>query len=252
MNLALQGISKAWGGMRVLQDVAKSVSGNGITGLIGPNGAGKTTLFGAICGNVPVDAGSVQFGDLLLDDMSPVQRARTGLSRTFQVPRPFANLSVRANLAVAARGQLGESLWHVYFSPRRVREREEAVMARADAVIDTLNLRRVADHAASQLSGGQLKLLELGRLLMMQPRLILLDEPFAGISPILAETLAWHIGSLNAEGIGFFIVEHNLGALARIATVLFAMDRGRVIAQGTPDEVLANEQVRTAYVGGGA
>jgi branched-chain amino acid transport system ATP-binding protein len=250
MNLTLQGISKAWGGMRVLQDVAMTVRGNGITGLIGPNGAGKTTLFGAICGNVAVDAGSVHFGEHSFDALSAVQRARTGLSRTFQVPRPFANLSVRANLAVAARSQLGESLWHVFFSPRRVREREDAVMARADAVIDSLNLRRVADHAASQLSGGQLKLLELGRLLMTQPRLILLDEPFAGVNPVLAETLAGHISSLNAEGIGFFIVEHNLGALARIATLLFAMDRGRVIAQGTPDEVLADEQVRTAYVGG--
>jgi branched-chain amino acid transport system ATP-binding protein len=250
MNLMLQGVSKAWGGVRVLQDVAMSVDGKGITGLIGPNGAGKTTLFGAICGNVPVDAGSVQFGDQSLDAMSAVQRARTGLSRTFQVPRPFANLSVRANLAVAARGQPGESLRHVFFAPKRVREREQAVMARADAVIHMLSLRPVAEHAASQLSGGQLKLLELGRLLMTQPRLILLDEPFAGINPVLADTLAGHIGSLNAEGIGFFIVEHNLGALARIATVLFAMDRGRVIAQGTPDEVLANEAVRTAYVGG--
>jgi branched-chain amino acid transport system ATP-binding protein len=250
MNLTLQGISKAWGGVRVLQDVAMSVTGNGITGLIGPNGAGKTTLFGAICGNVAVDTGSVQFGDHALDAMSAVQRARTGLCRTFQVPRPFVNLSVRANLAVAAREQPGESLWHVFFSPKRVREREQAVMARADAVVEMLNLRRVADQAASQLSGGQLKLLELGRLLMTRPRLILLDEPFAGVNPVLAETLAGHIGNLNAEGIGFFIVEHNLGALARIATVLFAMDRGRVIAQGTPNEVLANEAVRTAYVGG--
>jgi branched-chain amino acid transport system ATP-binding protein len=250
MNLVLQGITKAWGGVRVLQEVAMTVSGAGITGLIGPNGAGKTTLFAAICGNVAVDAGTVEFGEHALGAMTPVQRARTGLSRTFQVPRPFANLSVRENLAVAARGQLGESLWHVFLSPRRVRARDAEVMARADAVIERLNLGRVAHHAASQLSGGQLKLLELGRLLMTEPRLILLDEPFAGVNPVLAEELAEQIRTLNAAGIGFFIVEHNLGALSRLATTLFAMDRGSVIAQGSPDEVLDNEQVRTAYVGG--
>lgn len=250
MNLVLNGISKAWGGVRVLQDVTMTVSATGITGLIGPNGAGKSTLFGAICGNVMVDAGEVRFGEHDLSDMRAVQRARTGLSRTFQVPRPFANLSVRANLAVAARHQLGESLWQVFFSPRRVRARDAEVMARADVIIDRLNLRRVADHAASQLSGGQLKLLELGRLLMTEPRLILLDEPFAGVNPVLAEELSEQIRALHASGIGFFIVEHNLGALSRLASELFAMDRGSVIAHGTPDEVLADEQVRSAYVGG--
>src|SRR5687768_12893006 len=120
MNLVLNGISKSWGGVRVLQDVAMTISASGITGLIGPNGAGKSTLFGAICGNVAVDAGEVRFGEHVLSDMRAVQRARTGLSRTFQIPRPFANLSVRANLAVAARNQPGESLWQVFFSPRRV------------------------------------------------------------------------------------------------------------------------------------
>jgi branched-chain amino acid transport system ATP-binding protein len=117
-------------------------------------------------------------------------------------------------------------------------------------VLDSLNLRRVADHAASQLSGGQLKVLELGRLLMTDPRLILLDEPFAGVNPVLAEELAERIRVLHAGGLGFLIVEHDLGALSRLATTLFAMDRGALIAHGTPDEVLSNPHVRTSYVGG--
>ncbi len=249
-NLVLSHIDKAWGGLRVLADVSMTVSGQAITGLIGPNGAGKSTLFGAISGNVPVDGGSVRFDGELLDRFGPSHRARCGLLRTFQVPRPFANLTVRQNLAVAARVQTGESLFNVFFRPGAVRRREQEIAARAEGVIASLNLARVADHAASQLSGGQLKLLELGRLLMTEPKLILLDEPFAGVNPVLAEELAERIRALHARGLGFFIVEHNLNALARLATRMFAMDRGALIASGTPDEVLANEQVRRAYVGG--
>jgi branched-chain amino acid transport system ATP-binding protein len=250
MNLVLHQISKSWGGLQVLTDVSMTVDAGGITGLIGPNGAGKSTLFGAISGNVPVDRGSIRFGDELLDSLDASRRARCGLLRTFQVPRPFANLSVRANLAVAARDQIGESLLSVFFRPSRVRRREAEIFARAERVIDTLNLKKVADHAASQLSGGQLKLLELGRLLMTEPRMILLDEPFAGVNPVLAEELAERIRVLHAGGLGFFIVEHDLGALSRLASTLFAMDRGVLIANGTPDEVLSNPQVRTSYVGG--
>jgi branched-chain amino acid transport system ATP-binding protein len=185
-----------------------------------------------------------------MDRLDAARRARCGLLRTFQVPRPFANLSVRANLAVAARDQAGESLRQVFFRPGLVRRRETEVFARAEAVIERLKLGRVADQAASQLSGGQLKLLELGRLLMTEPRMILLDEPFAGVNPVLAEQLADCIRELNRGGLGFLIIEHNLGALSRLASTLFAMDRGAVIAHGTPDQVLGDPQVRDSYVGG--
>ena len=252
MDLELRGVCKAWGGVQVLREVALTVPAQGLTGLIGPNGAGKSTLFGAISGNVSVDRGSIVFGGRPLDRLGPAQRARCGLLRSFQVPRPFANLTVRANLAVAAGGQAGESLRQVLLRPRRVRLREAEVMARADRVLGTLDLVRVAEQPASQLSGGQLKLLELGRLLMTEPRLILLDEPFAGVNPVLAEELAARIRALHAGGIGFFIVEHNLGALSRLVDRLFAMDRGALIASGTPDQVLADATVREAYVGGAA
>jgi branched-chain amino acid transport system ATP-binding protein len=249
MNLALEQVSKAWGGVQVLCDVDMTVSATGITGLVGPNGAGKSTLFGAISGIVPVDRGSIRFAGRTLDDLNASRRAQCGLLRTFQVPRPFRNLSVRSNLAVAAREQPGESLRNVFFRPGLVRRREAEISARAEGVIETLNLGAVADHSASQLSGGQLKLLELGRLLMTDPKLILLDEPFAGVNPVLAEEIAERIVALNAKGIGFFIVEHNLAALSRLASTLFAMDRGILIASGTPDAVLSNPKVQAAYVG---
>ncbi|HVO89501.1 MAG TPA: ATP-binding cassette domain-containing protein [Casimicrobiaceae bacterium] len=249
MNLALQNLSKAWGGLRVLDDVSLRVDGTGLTGLIGPNGAGKSTLFAAISGNVPVDRGSVSFGAQVLDHMAPSERARTGVMRTFQVPRPFARMSVRDNLVVASPRQPGESLRNVFFRPQRVRTREAELSARADEVLSELKLTALAKQDAGQLSGGQLKLLELGRLLMADAKLILLDEPFAGVNPVLAEELAERIRALNASGIGFFIVEHNLTALARLVTTLHAMSNGRVLASGTPDAVLADPAVRSSYLG---
>jgi len=248
-SLELQHVKKAWGGLQVLDDVSMTVSASAITGLIGPNGAGKSTLFGAISGNVPLDSGTIRFDNEVLDRLDACERARRGLLRTFQVPRPFANLSVRANLAVAVRDQPGESLSQVFFRPALVASREREIEARVGEVIDTLNLRSVADSQASQISGGQLKLLELGRLLMTEPRMILLDEPFAGVNPVLADELAERIRELNAGGLGFFIVEHDLGALSRLAATLFAMDDGALIAHGTPEEVLSDPHVRAAYVG---
>jgi branched-chain amino acid transport system ATP-binding protein len=249
MNLALHGVSKSWGGVDVLCDVSLTVNASALTGLIGPNGAGKSTLFAAISGNIPIDRGNIWFGNHVLDRMGASARAGTGIMRTFQVPRPFANLSVRANLAVAAAEQPGEALLNVFFRPARVRRREAEIAARVDEILAMLNLGRVARHTASQLSGGQLKLLELGRLLMTTPRLILLDEPFAGVNPVLADEIAERIRALNAGGIGFFIVEHNLGALSRLVSMLHAMDRGRLIASGTPDDVLADPTVRATYLG---
>lgn len=250
MKLELKDVNKAWGGVCVLQNIDMVVDGTGITGLIGPNGAGKSTLFGVISGIIPTDSGSITFCGQTLDRLGAVHRARSGLSRTFQVPRPFKNLSVHANLCVAAPDQAGESLRAVFLQPRRVRLREQEIAADAERIARSLNLGHVMGLPASQLSGGQLKLLELGRLLMTKPKLILLDEPFAGVNPVLMEEISETIRRLAQRGTGFFVVEHNLGALSRLASHIFAMDQGLLIASGSPDEVLSNERVRTAYVGG--
>jgi branched-chain amino acid transport system ATP-binding protein len=251
MSLVVDHVGKSLGGLRVLEDVSLAVPAGGLVGLIGPNGAGKSTLFAVVSGFEGADAGSVRFEDAPLDGLPPETRARRGLIRTFQVPRQFDHLTVRQNLAAAAPDQSGERLRGVFFGAARVRREEAHVQARAAEVIDFLALDAVADLNASKLSGGQRKLLELGRVLMAKPRMILLDEPFACVNPVLFEEIAERIRALNIQGIAFLIVEHNLTVLARLVRELHFMDRGRIIAAGTPADVLADRHVQEAYMGGG-
>jgi branched-chain amino acid transport system ATP-binding protein len=250
MSLLIQGLSHAFGGFQALDDVSVEVPKGGLVGLIGPNGAGKSTLFSAVTGFLKPASGSVTLDGMPLDGLSPVARARRGMVRTFQVPREYAHLTVRENLMAAAPGQTGEGLLGLFLRPGRVRREEEAIRARADETITFLRMTRVADTPAGQLSGGQRKLLELGRALMLEPGLLLLDEPFAGVNPVLVEELSERVRELNARGIGFLVIEHDLHALTRLVGTLFVMDRGRVIAAGDPDAALASPAVREAYLGG--
>ncbi len=250
MSLSVQALRKSFGGICVVDDVTFETEPRSITGLIGPNGAGKSTLFAVVTGYQRADAGQVRFADEPIETLPPHDRARRGIARTFQVPRPFRHLTVRENLMVAAPAQSGERVLNVLFRPGPVRAREQAIRERADALLDFLNLGRVRDAPAGSLSGGQQKLLELGRALMTDPRMILLDEPFAGVNAVLIEEISARIRTLADDGMGFLIVEHNLPALARLAARLLVMDRGRLIANGTPDAVLADRTVRDAYIGG--
>ncbi len=250
MSLIVRDIAKSWGGFRALDGVSFDMESTGLLGIIGPNGAGKSTLFSVVSGFIPADAGSVSLDGLALDRHGPAARARAGMIRTFQVPREFHHLTVRENLMAAAPGQSGEGLLGLFLRPGRVRAEEAAIRAEADATIDFLRLARVADTPAGRLSGGQKKLVELGRALMAKPRLILLDEPFAGVNPVLIEEIMDRIRELNARGIGFLVIEHDLGALSRLVPRFVVMDRGRVLAAGAPDAVLADPAVREAYLGG--
>lgn len=252
MSLSVHSLQKAFSGLRVVDDVSFEADAAGITGLIGPNGAGKSTLFAVVTGFLSADAGTIAFGGAEIQDLTPQARARLGLARTFQVPRPFAHLSVRENLMAAAPGQPGERVLTLMLRPGAVRRREREVGAQADAVLDFLGLAHVAGNRAGALSGGQQKLLELGRALMTEPRYVLLDEPYAGVNPVLIEELSGRIRTLAERGTGFLIVEHNLPALSRLAGRLLVMDRGRLIASGTPQEVLADRTVQDAYIGGAA
>ena len=252
MTLSIRNLSKAYGGLKVVDDVSLDVAVSGLTGIIGPNGAGKSTLFSLITGFIEADGGSVSFQGQPLDRLKPDQRARAGMVRTFQVPREFARLSVRENLATAWPGQTGENLLGLFLTPARVRAEEERLAAEVDRTIAFLRLGPVADLPAGQLSGGQKKLVELGRALMTGARLILLDEPFAGVNPVLIEELSARISDLNAQGKGFLIIEHDLGALSRLVETLHVVDRGRLIASGPPATVLAADVVREAYLGGAA
>lgn len=252
MTLSVHGVRKSFSGLCVVDDVSFETDPVGITGLIGPNGAGKSTLFSVITGFLQPDAGAISFGGEAIQTLTPQARARRGLVRTFQVPRPFADLSVQENLMAAAPDQPGEQVLSLLLRPGAVRRREAAVATQADALLDFLGLSHLAGARAGGLSGGQQKLLELGRALMTEPRYILLDEPYAGVNPVLIEEISTRIRNLAQRGTGFLIVEHNLPALSRLADSLLVMDRGRLIASGTPAAVLADPAVQDAYIGGPA
>lgn len=252
MTVELAGIGYRVGGLQVLDGIDLAVPSGGVTGLIGPNGAGKSTLFAIIGGTLHPEAGTVRYEGQELEPGRPATRPEVGLGRTFQVPRPFRHLTVRENLAAAAPDQPGETLFGALLGGRRVRERESEIQAKAEEIIAFLALARVADLPAGQLSGGQRKLLELGRVLMTDPSTILLDEPFAGVNPVLVAEIGQHILALNGRGIGFFIVEHNIQALAKLVTEMHVLDRGRLLASGAPDHVLARSDVQLAYMGAGA
>lgn len=250
MTFAARDISKLFDGFRALDGVSIETSERDLVGLIGPNGAGKSTLFAVVSGFEDATTGRVIFDDEDITHLPPPARARKGLARTFQVPREFTHLTVRHNLTVAAPHQAGESLINVFLRPGEIRRQEEKAAAQADEIIRFLNLAAVADEPAGVLSGGQKKLLELGRVLMLEPKLILLDEPFAGVNPVLVGEISERIRELNGQGVGFLVVEHNLQALSDLVHRMYVMDRGRIIAEGPPEDVLRDAAVREAYMGG--
>ncbi len=185
-----------------------------------------------------------------MTQLAPYQRAQRGLVRTFQVPREFKSLTVHENLMTAGRNPEGEQLFSALIGTPARRRRERELSDQADGILEFLNLVRVRDVYARNLSGGQKKLVELGRVLMRDPRCILLDEPFAGVNPVLIDEICSHVLALNARGIAFIVIEHHLQALKALASRLIVMDRGIVLAQGDPHKVLDDPQVQEAYMGG--
>ncbi|MDB5761605.1 MAG: branched-chain amino acid transporter ATPase [Herminiimonas sp.] len=248
-SLKTSDIELSYGDFKVLDGVTMEMSLSGLHGMIGPNGAGKSTLFSVLSGFLKQTDGKVSFNDVAFETMSPADRATHGFGRTFQVPREFKHLTVRENLMVGARKQPGESLIKLLFAPGEVRRAEAEIAERVDGILQFLKLASVADKLAGGLSGGQKKLLELGRILMSNPKFILLDEPYAGVNPVLIEEISLRIKELNETGIGFLIIEHNIEALNRLVDDLYVMDRGALLAHGNPEEVLENRAVRVAYMG---
>jgi ABC-type branched-subunit amino acid transport system ATPase component len=246
--LRVADIGKKFGGIAALAGVSVDVPEGVVYGLIGPNGSGKTTLFNVITGFTRPDRGSVSFNGRSIVGMSPDAVARLGLCRTFQSSLCPARLTVMENMLLAPRGQTGEALHGLVLRSARVRAEERAHVERARSILVTVKIGAKADEYAGNLSGGQKKLLLLAQALMAEPRLILLDEPVAGVHPVLAREIADLIRRLRDRGHNFLIVEHNMSFIRRACDRIAVLDAGRIIAEGEPESVLAREDVLSAYL----
>jgi branched-chain amino acid transport system ATP-binding protein len=247
--LQLKDLRRTFYGLEVLRGVDLSVGQGGITGLIGPNGAGKTTLFNVVSGLVPAESGRIVFEGAAIERLAPDEISRRGLVRTFQVARGFPRLSVFQHLMLYGRDQPGEILWQAIVGTRAARNREAALAERAWEIARFLRLDALIDNPATALSGGQKKLLEIGRALMAEPKLVLLDEPTAGVNPTLRNEIAERLLELPRRGIAVLLIEHDMGFIAQLCDPVIVMAEGRVLAHGTFDEVRADAGVREAYLG---
>ncbi|MEQ9664419.1 MAG: ABC transporter ATP-binding protein [Phycisphaerales bacterium] len=247
--LTVRGLTKRFGEMTVVDDVAFDIIRGSITGLIGPNGAGKTTLFNTLCGTIPADHGEVTLDGVRLDRLPPHRILGAGLARTFQIPRPFPEMTVLENVMIAPLGQPGERFWNAWFRPGRVRGAERAIRERAMEVLEFTTLSRLAGQPARMLSGGQKKLLELARVLMADPKMILLDEPAAGVNPALMDVLLEKITTLNEQGITFLLIEHNMDLVMSVCHPVMVMAQGAMLCIGDADTVRNDPRVLSVYLG---
>jgi branched-chain amino acid transport system ATP-binding protein len=248
--LEARDLTKRFGGVAAVNGMSLSVSKGEILGLIGPNGAGKTTMFDLLAGSVRVSAGSIQLMGRDITTEPAYRRLAGGMARTFQIPRPFPDLSLLENMLIARQSQTGERLWANFTAPRRIAAEERAAREKALGLLDLVALRRLADDPARVLSGGQRKLLELARVMMADPQVILLDEPAAGVNPALLEVLISRIQEINASGVTFVLIEHNIDMVSRLCNRIVVMAQGALLFQGRPDEVAKEPRVIEAYLGG--
>jgi len=250
--IRVEDLHMRFSGIRAVDGASIEIRKGSITGLIGPNGAGKTTLFNVIAGHFQPTSGHVWLGDEEITGLPPHELFHKGLLRTFQIAHEFPTLTVRENLMMVPANQPGETLWDAWFRPGMVRAREAEVRARADEVIEFLEIAHVADEYAGNLSGGQKKLLELGRTMMVDARIVFLDEVGAGVNRTLLNTIGDAILRLNRErGYTFCMIEHDMDFIGRLCDPVIVMAEGRVLAQGTAAEMRANEAVIEAYLGAG-
>ena len=245
-------LSKHFGGLKAVNDASLEIAEGSITGLIGPNGAGKTTLFNTIAGLYSPTAGRIYLGDEDITGLKPHQLFHKGLLRTFQIAHEFTRMSVVENLMMVPGGQSGEHLINAWFRRGEVEKQEADVHAKAMEVIDFLNLGHVAHELAGNLSGGQKKLIELGRTMMVDAKIVFLDEVGAGVNRSLLREIGDAIIKLNEEkGYTFCLIEHDMDFIARLCDPVICMAEGAVLAEGTAEEIRNNEEVIEAYLGTG-
>ncbi|WP_102224840.1 ABC transporter ATP-binding protein [Acidimangrovimonas sediminis] len=247
--LSAVGVTMAFGGMRAVDEMSLSLGRGEMVALIGPNGAGKTTMFNLVAGSLRPTSGRILIGSADVTGEGPTRRIRRGVGRTFQIPRPFAEMSVLENVLVGAQSQTGEGIWANFLAPRRVAAEERAAIEKARALLEFVTLSHLELEPARVLSGGQRKLLELARVLMADPDVLLLDEPAAGVNPALLDLLIDRIVALNGAGKTILLIEHNMDMVARLCSRAVVMAAGRLLAEGTPDAVAADPAVIAAYLG---
>jgi branched-chain amino acid transport system ATP-binding protein len=241
-----------FGGFHAVDGASLRIETGTITGLIGPNGAGKTTLFNCIAGRYRPTAGRVTMAGEDITGLAPHELFHKGLLRTFQIAHEFSSMTVRENLMMVPAGQSGERLWNAWFGRRRIAEEERALAKKAEEVLDFLTISHLADERAGNLSGGQKKLLELGRTMMVDARIVFLDEVGAGVNRTLLNTIGDAIVRLNRErGYTFCVIEHDMDFIGRLCDPVIVMAEGKVLAEGSADSIMQNEAVIEAYLGRG-
>ncbi len=248
--LHMDGVKKAFGGISVLRGITLQAPRQVITGIIGPNGAGKSTLLNVAGGLFKCDSGAIKLGDEDIGHLAPYVRARMGLVRTFQISRELGELTVLENLLLARANQTGESVLNAFYRASVVRKEERAAARKARQLLVRVGLWRLADEPAKGLSGGQKKLLELCRALMLDPKIILLDEPAAGVSPPMRAEISSVIRELRSEGFTFVIVEHDMDMVESLCDQVYVIAEGANLVSGTFREVVSDQRVVHAYLGG--
>ncbi len=245
-------ICKGFGGILALDHCSIRVEEGAIVGLIGPNGAGKSTLFDVISGFLTPDGGSIVFSGREILGLPAYKIARLGLVRTFQIPRSLMRMTVLENMMLGAQGQAGERLCNPLIRRHKVMAQETEIREKAEEILEFFDLQRMRNEYAGSLSGGQKKMLEMARALMADPRLLLLDEPFAGVNPALADRLIEQIRILKEKGLSIIIIEHAIPYVLALSDELYVLNKGAVLASGRPDAVISDRRVFEAYLGEGA
>ncbi|WP_108482471.1 ABC transporter ATP-binding protein [Oceaniglobus ichthyenteri] len=245
-------VHKHFGGFHAVDGASLEIKTGSITGLVGPNGAGKTTLFNVIAGVLKPTSGKVTMAGEDITGLPPHELFHKGLLRTFQIAHEFGSMTVRENLMMVPPGQSGETIWNAWIGRARIAQEEAALLKKADEVLEFLTIDHLKNEKAGNLSGGQKKLLELGRTMMVEAKIVFLDEVGAGVNRTLLNTVGDAILRLNKErGYTFCMIEHDMDFIGRLCDPVIVMAEGHVLAKGTIDEIKANDQVIEAYLGTG-
>jgi ABC-type branched-subunit amino acid transport system ATPase component len=250
--LQAKDVSKSFGGIRAVDNCSIEIEEGSIVGLIGPNGAGKSTLFELISGFQRPDSGRISFMGKDITGIPAHRIAQMGLVRTFQIPRALTRMTVLENMMLGTENQSGENIFNALIFRNKVKKEEKAIEERALSILELFDILRMKDEYAGTLSGGQKKLLEMARSLMAEPKMLLLDEPFAGVNPSLSRKLIERIKELKSDGLTMLIIEHGIPYVMELSDQVYVLNKGSVMASGSPDEVISDRRVLDAYLGGDA